>query len=158
MRFCSHCQRPLFVGARFCAHCGCPAEFLPPPQNAPTALPYSYPFAYGMPPRARRGGKGFAITGMILGILSVVVTSGAAGVGWSFGLIYAIVGLVFSILGMRRCARGVPGSGRGMAIAGLVCSIVGLCIGILYSLVTVLFILFAGDTMGMPDPRPMLRS
>lgn len=68
------------------------------------------------PPRA---GNGLALTGMILGIVSLISC-------W-IGLVSlpaAIAGIVFSILGMRRAKA--TGTGRGMAITGLVLSILGL--------------------------------
>jgi len=68
------------------------------------------------PPRA---GNGLALTGMILGIVSVISFL----IGF-ISLPAGIAGVVFSIFGMRRAKA--TGTGRGMAIAGLVLSILGL--------------------------------
>jgi len=68
------------------------------------------------PPRA---GNGLALTGMILGIVSLI----SCWIGY-VSLPAAIAAIIFGILGMRRAKA--TGTGRGMAIAGLVLGIVGL--------------------------------
>ena len=66
--------------------------------------------------------KGMAIAGLVLGILSLVLSFW---IGW-LGFIVGIVGIVVSAMAMKRCP-----AGKGMAIAGLVCSIVGVALGVL---------------------------
>lgn len=71
------------------------------------------------------GSKGKPIAGMVLGIISVILTivnCCTAGVFWFIGLIAlacGIVGLVMAALGMKE------NPGNGLAIAALVIAIVG---------------------------------
>lgn len=65
---------------------------------------------------APEGGNGFAIAGMVLGILSIVCCC-----VWRLSLIMAVLSLVFSIITVT---QNKPG--RGMAVAGIVCSVVGI--------------------------------
>jgi hypothetical protein len=73
-----------------------------------------------MPPQVETTGNNYAITGMVLGVLSIL----CCGLGWVFG----ILGVIFSCLALNRGR--VPGypdtSHRSMALAGLILSIVGL--------------------------------
>lgn len=86
-------------------------------QLPPYGRPYQqqiYP-AYGAPVYAAPARRGMSITGMVLGIVSVLFA-------WVF-VVPPVVGLVFSILGMIREPRG-----KGMAITGLILN--GLCVGL----------------------------
>ena len=77
-------------------------------------------------------GKGMAIAGMVLGILSLV----AGFWFWFVGVPMGIVGLVLSAVGGKKLkAAGQP---RGMAIAGLVLSIVSLASTVLVTVCGVL--------------------
>lgn len=73
----------------------------------------------------RRGTNGFAVAGMILGILSLVVLC------CCYGLPFNVLGLVFSIIALAQI-RGEPQlyDGMGMAIAGLVLSVLGILMGL----------------------------
>ena len=74
---------------------------------------------YAVPAPAARGGSGLAITGFVLGIVSLIA--------WLLpiiGLPVAIIGLVLSFLGTR-------GSSRGLAIAGIVVGAIGLILGLI---------------------------
>lgn len=64
--------------------------------------------------------SGFAIAGLVLGILSLVCCC-----IWYISGILAILGLVFSIIVL---VKNMPG--RGMAIAGAICSGIGLLIAV----------------------------
>jgi len=82
-------------------------------------------------PQTPRKGNALAITGMILGIVSVVlcwlpIVSLPCGIG----------GLIFSILGIRRAKT--TGTGRGVALAGLVLSILGLLAGLVFTAIWIL--------------------
>ncbi len=68
------------------------------------------------------GGIGFSITGMILGILSVISC-------YCCGGILGIPGLILSIIALRKKANG-----KGMAIAGLITSCVGLLGLLIYAI------------------------
>lgn len=63
--------------------------------------------------------NGFAIAGLVLGILSIVssFTIVFAGLGW-LGLVLGIVGIVMGVMAKKR-------NPSGMATAGLVLSIIG---------------------------------
>jgi len=88
---------------------------LPPPQYQQPG--YS---AYTVPATSLDKGMGFAIAGLVLGIIAIISS-------WYpfFGLLIPIVGIVMSALGRRSVSY------RTMATAGLVLSIIALAIGIL---------------------------
>lgn len=68
----------------------------------------------------------FSITGMILGILSIVCCCCSCR-GIPLSILLAVAGLVFSIIALvKHCP------GRGMAIAGVICSSVGLLMWIAF--------------------------
>jgi Domain of unknown function (DUF4190) len=62
--------------------------------------------------------KGFAITSMVLGIVSLVIPYG--------GIVTAILAIIFGTVSRRRNE-----GGRGMAIAGFVCGIVALALWVI---------------------------
>lgn len=74
---------------------------------------------YGLPARQNDDGpKGFAVTSMVLGIVSLVIPYG--------GIITAILAIIFGAVSRSR-----NDGGRGMAIAGLVCGIVALVLWVI---------------------------
>jgi hypothetical protein len=91
----------------------------PGSQNVFTANPGS---AQVFAPRAGAQGKsnGFAIAGLVCGILAVIL-------GWTifFGGILAILAIVFSVLGLHKVKVDPALGGKGMALAGLICGIIG---------------------------------
>ncbi len=88
--------------------------------------------------------SGFAIAGMVCGILSIVCCC----LGW-VSLILAIVGMVFSVLTLVQ-----KKPGKGMAIAGIVCSAIGLVITIL----VFVFAFYANNTYsGTRNYRDIIR-
>lgn len=78
----------------------------------------------GSPARTVRAGNGSAVAALVLGIVSVVLST-IPGVG----LILGILTVVLAWLGLRRANEGAPG--RGLAVAGLVLGIVATSIGLL---------------------------
>ena len=64
-----------------------------------------------------------AITGMILGIISLVL------VCCCYGIPFNILGLVFSIIGLSQIKKNPNQQGKGMALAGLICSIISIVVG-----------------------------
>ncbi len=76
-------------------------------------------------------GPGFAIAGMVCGILSIVCCC-----VWYVGLVLGIVGLVLSIISVRQHRPG-----KGMAIAGIICSSIGLGIGLLMGITSIITML-----------------
>lgn len=108
-----------------------PETSVPQPGDPYGAGPYDTGGGYGYraqtapAPQLRNG---FGITGLVLGILSVVLF-------WCFGvpgLLCAVPGLVFGILGIRRAQRGE--ATMGFAVTGVTLSAIGL---VLSALVTV---------------------
>ena len=74
--------------------------------------------------------KAAAVTGMILGICSLVFC-------WVpfLGLGCGIIGLIFSLMAKNKAKAenlGETWDGKGMALAGLVCSIIGMAISVIY--------------------------
>ncbi|RLE39587.1 DUF4190 domain-containing protein [Candidatus Woesearchaeota archaeon] len=79
-------------------------------------------------------GKGLAIAGMVLGIVSIVFSW-----AWFIAIICGIVGLVLSLVALKKI-KARQAEGKGMAIAGLVCSIVGIAIGVAIVIITAVVI------------------
>ncbi|HZQ46973.1 MAG TPA: DUF4190 domain-containing protein, partial [Verrucomicrobiae bacterium] len=95
-------------------------EFFPAPGlNPPTPqiiAPTLPPGSYGQQT------NGLALTGMIMGILSMTI-------GWicCFGTLFSILGLIFSCVGLSQINQNpVRYSGKGLAIAGIILSALGL--------------------------------
>lgn len=69
--------------------------------------------------------NGFAVTGLILGIFSLLTACCCS------GLPFNVLGLIFSVIGLSQINRQPDVySGKGIAIAGLIVSIVSLLLGI----------------------------
>lgn len=103
-------------------------SFNPEPQSQPSQAPYVQ--ATVLPPVTPMGAagpkpNGMALTGMILGIVSIVL------VCCCYGLPFNIAGIIFSIIGMNQIKANPIQGGMGMAKAGLWCSIASLILGIL---------------------------
>jgi hypothetical protein len=62
--------------------------------------------------------NGMAVTGMVLGIISLVLFF-----VWFLAPVLAVLGIIFSGLGISQCNR-LGQDGKGMAVAGLVCSLI----------------------------------
>jgi hypothetical protein len=109
---------------------------VPPPygQSGYGQPGYAYPIYNGammVPPMAETG-KGLAIAGFVLGIVSLVAD--LTFVLWFIGIVAAIVGIVLSALGRRSFSY------KHMATWGLVLSIIALALPLL---IFMLFFLFA---------------
>jgi len=100
---------------------------VPPPYGQPG---YAYPVYNGamMAPPMAEPGKGLAIAGFVLGIVSLVAD--LTFVLWFVGIVAAIVGIVLSALGRRSFSY------KHLAMWGLVLSIIALALPVL------LFLLF----------------
>ena len=99
-----------------------PGSYPPPPQYQQAGMyppPAGYS-AYVVPAMPPDKGMGFAVTGLVLGIIAIVSS-------WYpfLGLPIPIVGIVMSALGRRSVSY------RTMATAGLVLSIIAIVIGVL---------------------------
>lgn len=89
-----------------------------------TPQPLSPPGFQSMAAAPRRM-NGFAITGLILGIISLVACFCCAGIPFN------VLGIVFSAVALAQIKnRPDEFSGKGIALAGLICSILGLILGI----------------------------
>jgi hypothetical protein len=112
------------------------AQSNPYAQPLPTmyAAPYSYgTMAQQYAPRGSDSRNGFAITGLVLGILSILSS------WYPFcGLPLPILGIVMSALGRRSFSY------RTMATVGLVLSIIAIVIGVITT--TVIFIAIAQNS------------
>ncbi|MCI8950304.1 MAG: DUF4190 domain-containing protein [Lachnospiraceae bacterium] len=119
---CTKCGHNNVNEARFCEECGnmlsggAPAPqqpvYTPPQQN------YSQPYAQpSFAPQPEKKGVGFAVTSMVCGILSLVLSCCIPYVPFILALVGLVLGAV-SLHGHR--------GGKGMAIAGLVMSIISL--------------------------------
>ena len=97
----------------------------PPPFGAP------YPYAPG------QTGNGYAVTALVLGLVSLFL-SWFPGVDWVLGALAIIFGAVGISTARRR-----GGAGRGMAIAGLVLGVVTAVLGIIFW--AVIYAGFAGS-------------
>lgn len=85
----------------------------PPPIRPLTGQPVGTPL---------RKNNSFAVTGLILGIVSL-----SFGLCCCYGLPFNLLGIVFSLVGLAQIKqRPDVYSGQGLAIAGLICSIVSL--------------------------------
>lgn len=79
------------------------------------------PQPINIPSPAEQKTSGFAIAGMVLGILAIVTCY--------FGIIFGILGLIFSAIANSRINKNPATlAGKGMAVAGLVMSIVALAL------------------------------
>ena len=77
----------------------------------------THPGGYYGPPTLRKQTSGLAVTGMVLGMLSLLLFW-----AWLLALLLALLGIVFSALGISQCSK--PGwTGMGMAVTGLVCAL-----------------------------------
>jgi Domain of unknown function (DUF4190) len=99
-----------------------PADAPTPPPTQPAAPP-PMPGAPGAPPA--RSSNGFAVTSLVLGILSIVLFFTI----W-IPFILAILAIIFGALGISNARKGAPR--KGMAIAGLICGIAGVVIAVLF--------------------------
>jgi Domain of unknown function (DUF4190) len=106
-----------------------PVSSPPPPPPPPPYLAPPPPWGY-QPPR-RSPVEGFAIAGLVLGIVGLFS-------GWLW-VITPILGVVFSSVALKKIADAPvnqPKGGKGMAIAGLICGIVGtLMYGLMFAIV-----------------------
>ena len=99
-------------------------EFSVPPPAAPVppSIPPSYAPTHA--PVVTAPTNGNAITGLILGILSVTCVCAGLPVG--------AIGVIFSCIALSQLSHNPGQKGRGIAIAGLILSIVGVMISLGY--------------------------
>jgi hypothetical protein len=97
------------------------------PEFAPHFAPPTPPFINPVSGSHLRTTNGFAVWGMILGILAVFCCCGK--------ILFGGLGLVFALIGLSQINEHPDRyEGRGFAIAGIVLSALGLLIGVLFLL------------------------
>ncbi|MCK6439387.1 MAG: DUF4190 domain-containing protein [Planctomycetes bacterium] len=81
---------------------------------------------YGNEPGEHKTGNGFAVTGLVLGILGLVLC-------WTTwpGAILGILGIIFGAVGLS-AAKKRNGAGKGMAMTGLILGILGTLLAIIW--------------------------
>ncbi|RMI34075.1 DUF4190 domain-containing protein [Nocardia stercoris] len=96
----------------------------PPPGGYPPPPPGDYPPPPGNyppgPQPQQGGGRGLAITSLVLGILAVVTFCTMFG-----GVILGVLAVIFGLIAVLQARSGRAG-GRGMALAGLVLGAIAL--------------------------------
>ena len=97
---------------------------------------------YYLPPS-----NGLAITGMVLGIVALVIGLLSSCCGGIFVVLFsapfAIAGLITSIIALKK------GQNKGMSIAGIICSALALLIGVVMILIALLSYFFLGMAYGL---------
>ena len=91
--------------------------------------------------------NGLAITGMVLGIVALVIGLLSSCCGGIFVVLFsapfAIAGLIISIIALKK------GQNKGMSIAGIICSALALLIGVVMILIALLSYFFLGMAYGL---------
>ncbi|MBU3060043.1 DUF4190 domain-containing protein [Nocardia sp. NEAU-G5] len=110
----------------------------PPPGQYPSAqgpgggYPPPPSEGYPMPPGEQyrpQGGRGLAVTALVLGVLALLSTPTVLG-----GVFFGLLGLLFGIIATVKARRGTA-TGGGMAITGLILAVLGLAGGIVVGIV-----------------------
>ena len=87
-----------------------------PPPIGSTVSPHQLP---------TQGTNGMAITGMVIGILSIV------SIYPCLGLPFNILGTIFSYVALGQIKKNPQQDGHGMAVAGMVCSLISLGLAVI---------------------------
>jgi hypothetical protein len=153
--FCPNCGANVPNGNAFCPNCGANVQQQQqqqqayqqpyqqpyqqqPYQQQPYQQPYQAPnFGY-RPPMAELPGKGLAITGMVLGIISLVTFC-----VWYLCLACGITAIILSAIAINK-AKAV-GMKSPMALAGLICSCIGIALMIILYLIVIIAIATNAD-------------
>ena len=108
-----------------------------PTPSAPVIQQYQQPYPqYGYQKQSTT--NGMAITGMVMGILSILSIYPCCGIPFN------ILGIIFSSIGLKQIKSNPHQAGRGMANAGLICSII--------SLVLLVVLIGLGIAVGLSSP------
>ena len=96
-----------------------------PTPSAPAIQQHQQPYPqYGYQEQSTT--NGMAITGMVMGILSILSIYPCCGIPFN------ILGIIFSSIGLKQIKSNQHQGGRGMAIAGLICSIISLVLLVVF--------------------------
>lgn len=81
-----------------------------------------------------QGTNGMAITGMVIGILSILTLYPC------FGLPFNILGTIFSYVALGQIKKNPQQDGHGMAVAGLACSLISLGLAVIGLIIGFIFL------------------
>lgn len=127
--FCPKCGNQNPEGTPYCGACGAPLNAAPQQPQYTQPMGYTQPAGYAQPvytaPNTTVPGKGMGITGMILGIVALVMFC-----YWVVSIPCAIVGAILAGVALNKAKQ--VGMKNGMATAGLVCSCIALGLAVLY--------------------------
>lgn len=131
--YCPNCGKQCSDNVKFCDGCGAALTHASPQPNTDTYPVNNPPAVYNAP----HSGKGEAIAGMVLGIVSF----------FGGGLITAIVGLALA------CSAKKKGYNRGMRTAGFVLSLIAL----IFSIIILIIVIIVACSVAHPVPvRPYM--
>lgn len=144
-RFCSQCGSPISEGAGFCQKCGAPVAHQTVQQQAPVQQQIVYVTKQPVP------GKGFGISSMVMGILSLVYTISAIAMTIEFfdekdnwfsatdkaeflplPIIVVIFGILALAFGFASRQRSFKGSS---AVSGIVMGAIGFLAGLALTII-----------------------
>lgn len=113
---CHHCGSCIAEEAAFCPNCGIKLQLEPVQEEQPRyTAPEPVPVVEQPVKQADEPGKGFAIAGLVCGIVSI----------FYLRIITGVLGLIFGRIARSRGYR------KGMSTAAITCGAVGLGIGLL---------------------------
>ena len=164
--FCQNCGTENPEGSAFCKGCGSALKIAPAPAAEPvvepvaatpvTEIPNDTQTNY-TPVPTKDPGKGFGITAMIMGILSLVTTGCCcmcvAYLSPLLGLPFAILGLIFGIIGHKKSKS--VGLKNAMAMVGIITSVVCLVICLVLGVLFLLYMVFGISMAIFESSQPM---
>lgn len=110
MKYCSNCGNKLEEGVKTCPNCN-------------FTISSETPLAQNSVNSVKPSTNGFAIAGLILGIVSILCCGSTS-----------VLGLVFSIIGYSNAKKNNDNS-KGIAVAGIVISSVGILILLVFNII-----------------------
>ncbi len=127
----------------FCTKCGSTLSEngVCPVCDVPVSDPINPELIFDQPPAASNPGKGLGITGMVMGIVSLLCNTVCSCMyGSVLGFPLSIVGLILSIIAKKKSKA--AGCSNGMATAGFVMNLIGVIICALAILAIVAYLAF----------------
>ena len=127
----------------FCTKCGSTLSEngVCPVCDVPVSDPINPELVFDQPPAASNPGKGLGITGMVMGIVSLLCNTVCSCMyGSVLGFPLSIVGLILSIIAKKKSKA--AGCSNGMATAGLITSIISIAICALAVIGIILYFVF----------------
>ena len=127
----------------FCTKCGSTLSEngVCPVCDVPVSDPINPELVFDQPPAASNPGKGLGITGMVMGIVSLLCNTVCSCMyGSVLGFPLSIVGLILSIIAKKKSKA--AGCSNGMATAGFVMNLIGVILCALAILAIVAYLAF----------------